>query len=241
MKKMLLLSALAFATTAGSGFAQSAGDFGYGIELTGTGSGALNSGVNTLYALDNSGTSRLKPIAGANVTSTLPTLSTAWTGASTASSPSFSLGTYVLGSTLTLDGGSFLTFKSGSADVTGTNLNYRITSGSTGSGPYTGSINLTFNEDNVNGATGDQRWAVDNAGVNLLAGLSVGTYTLSTYGQELTSLGTVYENNGGAGDFSATFTVVAPAPVPEPGTWAMMIGGLSALVLFQIRRRQTIG
>jgi hypothetical protein len=241
MKKLLLLTALAFALTAGSGFAQNAGQFGFGIELTGLGTLAFNNGVATLYALDNSGGTRLLP------TGSSATLSTAWTGASTAAAPTFNLGTFLQSDTLDLDGGSYLTFKNGGADVTGTTLSYRITPGATGSGSYAPAISLPFNEDNVNGATGDQRWSLESGTTNLIAGLAPGTYTLSVYGAATVTgayttfspsgNGTLYENNGGGGtlDYSATFTVV-----PEPSAWAMMLGGVGFLVAFQRLRSRRV-
>ena len=245
MKKLLLLTALAFAATAGSGFAQSTpstGQFGFGIELTGTGSSAFDNGTTELYALDNSGTTRLLPIEPANTgTPSTATLDqTDWTGASTAANPIFNLGSFTSTDTLILDGGSYLTDKSNGGDVTGTNLNYRITPGTTGSGAYTGTVSLGFNQDNINGTSGDQRWATENADISLLSGLAPGTYTLSTYGQAFVNTGTgsIFENNGtgGTADFSAHFTILA---APEPSTWALMLGGFGMLLVVQRLRRRS--
>jgi hypothetical protein len=234
MKIKALAFALTLAASTGTGFASS-GTFGFGIELDGTGATATNSGVTTLYALDNSGTTRLLP------TGSTATLTSSWTGASTGAAPTFNLGTFVLGSgsTLTLDGGAILTFKNGGSDVTSANLNYRITPGIGASGSFASAINLPFNEDNVSGNTGDQRWATEALTTNLLTGLGAGTYTIDVFGAAPSSDGTHFESNTGA-NFGATFTVQAAAVVPEPGTWAMMIGGLGMLFGFQALRRKSV-
>jgi len=241
MKIKLLAFGLILAASSGTGFAQSAGTFGFGIELDGTGATATNSGVTTLYALDNGGTDRLLPIEPANTGSpSTATLSTAWSGASTAAAPTFSLGTFTEGvGTLTLEGGAMLTFKNGGENVNGASLNYEILPVQSS---FT-SVNLPFNQDSVNGNTGDQRWATESLSTNLLAGLTPGTYTLDVFGEATTDIGgspqpSLFDSNGGA-NFGATFTVAAAA-VPEPGTWAMMLGGLAMLVCFQRLRRKSV-
>jgi len=231
MKKLLLLGfALTFAATTGTSFAGS-GTFGFGIELDGTGALATNNGVNTLYALDNATSNRLQPVPSS------ATVSTAWTNASTSATPTFNLGTFNIntGSTdsLILKGGSLLSFKNGGSDVTGATLEYQIFSVSP-SGTFT-AVNLPFGADNVAGNTGDQRWDTESLSINLLAGLNTGTYVLDVYGLASSTDGTHYETGGSINNYGATFTVV-----PEPSTWAMMLGGLGMLVCFQRLRRKPV-
>ncbi len=122
------------------------GTFGYGIELTGTGAQATNSGVKTLYALDTGGGTTLTPTGSTGM------LSTVWTSASTAVSPTFNLGSFnpAAGDPLVLNGGSILTYQNGGDAVSNT-------------GQY-----LNF--------------ATETTGSNLLSGLNPGTYVLATYG-----------------------------------------------------------
>jgi hypothetical protein len=235
MKLKLIACVATLAATMGMSYAQ--GTFGFGIELDGTGAGAANSGTATLYALDNSGGTRLLPVEPANSsTPSTATLSTAWTTSSTAASPTYNLGTFVDGiNTLTLEGGSLLTFKNTSAgqDVSQADLFYAIYAVGSTAGTFT-DVSLPFNEDNVAGNTGDQRWAIESGSTNLLAGLNPGTYVIDVYGNAQSTGGTLYESNGGA-NFAAEFTVV-----PEPSTYAMMAGGLIALVAFQRLRRKSV-
>jgi len=248
MKRQLLAFAFILAACTGTGFAQTpvpyAGIYGFGIELDGTGAGATNSGQLTMYAVsDNSDLALSSPTPNLD--------STDWTSASLGSSPTFNLGTFTQGvSTLTLTGGAMDTFKGNGADVTGTNLNYSIGAVSTNStngadaGTYTFvnlpyGADLTFNDPPADTYAHNQVWDTQSQSINLLAGLTPGTYELAVYGQELNTVGNAYANNGGGGaNYGATFTVVAEA-VPEPSTWAMMLGGLATLVCFQIIRRKS--
>jgi len=249
MKLKLLAFALILAACSGTGFAQSpyAGIYGFGIEIDGTGTGATNSGQLTLYAVQNNSD---LAISG-------PTLdSSDWTSASPGSSPTFSLGTFTQGSgaTLTLAGGSMDTFKGNGGDVDAANLFYSIGAVSTSNlngadaGSYTqinspGGFNFGTN---LSSGSGNQLWDYQSASVNLLAGLSPGTYEISVYGNELDNTGgggfesgAAYANNGGGGaNYGATFTI-APAATPEPSTWAMMLGGVGLLVCIQRLRRKS--
>ena len=225
-----LLLAFIIASAATSAFAQNAGIFGYGIELLGTGTGALNSGVTTLYALNNGGTTRLLPLG-----STATLNQTSWGNGSEAS-PVLNLGTFVpgAGDTLTLLGGAMLTFQNGGATV-GSNikLNYRVSPSGGPLSSFPSGLLLGLNESNVNGTTGDMRWSDESKSIDLLAGLTPGTYILGSYGLASTSLGTKFANNGGA-NYGAYFTVEA---VPEPSTLAVAgLGGLAMMAL--IRRRK---
>jgi hypothetical protein len=206
-----ILPALGFliAGSASSIFAQSAGPFGYGIELNGAGTGALHSGITTLYALDDGGTNRLVPPGS------LATLDqTSWADGSTLS-PVLNLGAFNpgAGDTLTLLGGAMLTYQNGGAVVSVSYLNYCVDP--TG-GPYNTfgpGIQLNLTTANVSGNTGDTLWSDESAAVNLLTGLTNGTYVLQTYGFAGSNLangnnGNLFENNGGT-NYGATFTVVS--------------------------------
>lgn len=199
----------------------SSGIFGSGVELNAN--GAL---TNTLYALDNTGTTRLTPTGS---TATLD--QTSWANGSEPV-PVLNLGAFNpgAGQSLTLTGGSLLTFKNSGSDVTAAFLDFRIfTPVGTPSGSFT-EISLPFNQDNVGGNTGDQRWATEASSVNLLTGLVNGSYELGVFLRETSSDGGAFSSNGGA-NYGATFQVV-----PEPSTWlagAMTLGGC-----FYLRRRR---
>jgi len=227
--KTLLASTFVIVCVANSALAQYAGIFGYGLELNGTGVGALNSGISTLYALNNSGTTRLEPLG-----STATLNQTSWANG-TPSTPILNLGTFNpgAGDTLTLLGGSMLTYQGGGASVgSAIYLNYAI---DPVGGPYAnwkGNDLLGLNESNVAGNSGDLRWSDASLNVNLLSGLTPGTYVLESYGYANSTVGDQYANNGG-GNYGAIFTV---APVPEPSTLAF--AGMSGMAtIFIIRRR----
>jgi hypothetical protein len=228
--KAILALTLVIACSASSAFAQYAGIFGYGLELNGTGSGALNSGIATLYALNNGGTTRLTPLG---TTAILDQIS--WANGS-ASSPVLNLGTFNpgAGDTLTLLGGSMLTYQGGGATVgSAVYLNYAIEPVGGPYGQWVGNGLLGLNESNVAGATGDMRWANESLNVNLLTGLTPGTYVLESYGYANSTVGDQYANNGG-GNYGAVFTV---ASVPEPSTLALAaMGGVAVTILFRRRR-----
>ncbi len=157
----LALAAVSFASLGHNAYA-AGGIFGSDDGLQ------LNGGAFTFYENSLQGDGRHNPLVSGGVTAA-PTLVTTGLPAS--------LGTFnpFAGDTLFLIGGEALTFKNGSTDVTGAFVNYSIDGGSFSS------ISLTFNEDNVNGNGGDQRWANTNFSIDLLAGQSLGTHTLSFY------------------------------------------------------------
>ncbi len=132
-----------------------------------------------------------------------------------------------VGNTLTLVGGEIKTYKNSGSDVTGAYFDYRVFKNGDTPGSFT-EFNLPFNS-NIGGG-GDQKWDKTNQNVNLLTGLSNGTYTLEVYARA-TATGpteTHFSNNGGA-NFKATFTVV-----PEPS--AALLGGLGMMALLRRRR-----
>jgi hypothetical protein len=184
-----------------------------------------NSGITTLYALDNSGTTRLLPLGSSATLDMTHWLSSPEQGGG----PTFNLGTFNLnaGDMLTLNGASMLTYQGGGDIASSSYLNYRI---SPLSGPFSSFVPgdaLGLNESNVAGQPGDIRWSTESLNRNLLIGLAPGTYILGTYGY-VNDAGNQYASDGGL-NFGATFTVV-----PEP-TSAVILG-LGCLVM-TFRRR----
>ena len=223
-KKLAILLGLALTISASSAFADS-GIFGSGVELNAN--GAAN---NTLYALNDNGTTRLTPTGS---TATLD--ETSWMNGSDAS-PKLNLGTFdiTMGQTLTLDGGSLLTFKNNNnntnSNVTGAFLDYRIFTQGSPSGLFT-EVSLPFNQDNVSGNAGDQRWSTESLTVNLLAGLPNGNYELSVFLRETSTDGGAFSSQSGA-NYAADFTVV-----PETSTW-IFFGAPALLGCLLLHRRR---
>lgn len=206
MKKALFNSIILLGLTAPA-FAAS-GIFGTGVVL------GVN-GTKTLYATTLLNDTRHTP---SNVTT--PTL--VLSGLPT------NLGTFDLavGNTLTLMGGEMLTYKNGSDNVTGATIRYRIDGGSFSS------FGLTFNQNNVNGSNGDQRWYGEGANVNILTGLTNGNHTIEVFYEAPFTFtggsGTHVVNNGTA-NYAASFTLV-----PEPSI--AVLGSLGLLGLLRRRR-----
>jgi hypothetical protein len=110
--------------------------------------------------------------------------------------------------TLVLNGAEHNVWKCGGCDLTSTRLYYRIYLTSNIGGAFS-SINLPWASGFNNGCGGqDQVWSITNSNVNLLSGLSAGTYYLELYSDAsiTCSGGTAYASNGGA-NYKATFTV----------------------------------
>ncbi|MGJ8726329.1 MAG: hypothetical protein ACSHYB_17405 [Roseibacillus sp.] len=193
----LTLSALLLS----SSFAFSAsGIFGTGTVLT-------NNGTLTLYQTNLLGDSRHEP-AGLS-----PAQNSVGLGG-------LDLGDFdpASGDSLTIGGGGLLTYKNGLSDIFGTTIFYSVNGGTETS------VGLLFNEDNVNGSAGDQRWYSEGSTADLLAGLANGDHTL-TVRYEAGSSDGIHP----FGPFTADFTVI-----PEPS--AALLGGLGLLSLLRRRR-----
>lgn len=117
-----------------------------------------------------------------------------------------------------LNGGEVKTFKNGGSDVYGATIHYRIysTSGPTGSFIP---ITLSWNENLPN--AGDQKWQTSGHNVNMLSGLTPGTYYLEVYWDANTSDGTKFDSDFG-NNFKATFTVDDDAQTLSAGDIAFV-------------------
>ena len=106
----LIIGCGAVAVGSGSTAFGYVGQYGFAIELDGTGTLASHSGQTTLYAVEPDGNNAGSGNVPTGSTATLDT--TDWTSASNISTPTYNLGTFspTLGNTLTLTGGSLLTF-----------------------------------------------------------------------------------------------------------------------------------
>lgn len=160
------------------------------------------------------------------------------TGGANAAFDGAFLGSYNpgIGNTLVLNGGELQTFENGGDSVTSpASLFYRIYT----TGSPTGSFSdISLNNLSFPGPPGDEKRDNTSAGVNLLAGLLNGNYTLEVYSSAAVDwngqLGgpaedTIYANNGGS-NYKATFTLV-----PEPSRALLLGFGLTGL-LFRRRR-----
>jgi len=155
-------------------------------------------------------------------------------------------GTFTVGSSLVLDGFQTFTFENNGDNVHSGRLIWGVAGGSSGT------INTTLFADL---GSGDNLHEGTGAGINLLAGLGPGTYTVSLY----TELDATYNGNafpqdddtiwqtlggqtlfesGGESEvpFTANFTIEAAA-IPEPSAFATF--GFGILLLIG-RRRQYV-
>ncbi|MFN4911574.1 MAG: hypothetical protein ACK5G8_10090, partial [Flavobacteriales bacterium] len=109
---------------------------------------------------------------------------------------------------LILNGAEHNVWKCGGCDLTSTRLYYRIYLTSASGGSFT-AVNLPWTSGFNNGCGGqDQMWSATASNINLLTGLSAGTYYLELYSDATVTCsgGTVYASNAGA-NYKATFTV----------------------------------
>jgi hypothetical protein len=244
-KQMNRLTKFALAATAAltmgsiSGYAQYSGIYGVGAVLSSTAAGISALDV---YALTDLGDSNLNttftPTGGSGQGNSYGASTVINTndggGVSTWQDGSLpSLGTFnvATGDDLALNGGEEVTYKGNGANVSQTDLFYSINGGAFQD------ATLAFNQDEIIGSGGsdNQRWYSDTAAnVDLLTGLSNGTYTLSVYFRDNNTVDSNdYISNSGA-NYNATFTIV-----PEPSTIAMLLGsGLFGSFYLISRRRK---
>jgi len=129
------------------------------------------------------------------------------------------LGSFVYGlETLVFKGGENKTYKNSGCNINSSAINYRIYLSGSPLGSYT-NVNEPFSS-NIGGG-GDQKWEGISGSVDVISGLSPGTYTLEVYSQagyDSCGAGTHYSSNGGA-NYKATFNVVkAESTISVTGT-----------------------
>lgn len=146
------------------------------------------------------------------------------------------LGSFAQGSSAWLAGGDLFTFKNNGGNVTGATMFWRVDSGSYNAVQLAWNSNapLTYPGTSIAAGGGnDQSWRVLGNSANFLQGLGVGSHQLQVYFQGFSNQGDFFASTA-ANPMSAGFAVTAP--VPEPGSWALMLGGLGALGLLSRRR-----
>ncbi len=125
------------------------------------------------------------------------------------------LGDFTAAGALTLKGGELKTYKNGSSNVCGGNLNYRVYASGDAPGAYT-ALALPFS---ANLSDSDQKWAATGQTIDLLDALTAGDYVLELYweadGNDINSSGcgeTKYDSDSGS-NFKATFSVINSSAV----------------------------
>ncbi|MEM7452903.1 MAG: PEP-CTERM sorting domain-containing protein [Planctomycetota bacterium] len=152
----------------------------------------------------------------------------------------FNLGSFnpAAGNTLAISGAEGLTFKNGSSDVFGANLNYSVvpTGGSHAFSEVAIGFtsNASFNDaaGTSYGGSGDQKWSDSGAWapIDILGSLSNGTYEIQVFLRGTSNEGDFFHNNAPTfANYTATFSVI-----PEPTTLVMF--GSAALCLLRRRR-----
>jgi fibronectin-binding autotransporter adhesin len=145
----------------------------------------------------------------------------------------FNLGTFSANGTLTFTGGEIKTFKNGTSNVTGAELDYRIYLQST-TPPGFSTFNLPFNAD-LGG--GDQSWRTTGSSLNVIptgtTSRAAGVYNFEVFGKAFTNEGDRFSNNGGA-NYIATFIIQATdyvwnggAGTGATGTPTNWVGGIA--------------
>ena len=120
------------------------------------------------------------------------------------------LGTFNSGTeSLVFAGGEVKTWKNGDADVTGSKMFYRISSG-TPSGVFQ-NLALGFQQDL---GFGDQKWGTVSGSQNIIQGLPIGTYMIEVYSVAYTNKGEKYSSNSGA-NYRAYFTISSSLSVGD--------------------------
>lgn len=227
--RRLLAIAIVFSFFANAAHAGFFGQYGYGLEIRAN-------GVSTLYGLNASGPALLPTGSSATYDGS------SWANGSELS-PVLNLGSFNpgAGDTLLLKGGSELLFADvGSGGfVSGGDINYRVFPGTGAAAAAAAPAFITGIAMPIDASLGgnNARVAVQGLNINLLAGLSPGTYTLGSYGfgygnSDATTAASAFANNqsGNYANYGARFTVV-----PEPSI--ATIAGVGCLVV--LLRRET--
>jgi hypothetical protein len=155
---------------------------------------------------------------------------------SSSGNPNFesaNLGNFCPSGTLILEGGQNQVYKCNGADIWQNQIWYRIYSTSVSpTGAFT-PITEYYQSGSTNGCGGaDQTWEANGANINVLSGLSAGTYYLEVYSTadyQYCGSGTIYASNNSY-NYRATFTVnVTPAvTVNSPRICAGSVATLTA-------------
>ena len=176
-----------------------------------------STGINETFAIVNSGSG--------NVYYNLQ---------SSSSNPSFidhNFGSYCSSGTLILNGGQNKVYKCHGGDIWQNRIWYRIYLTTATPGSFN-PLTEYYSSGTSNGCGGqDQVWEVNNANVNVLAGLSAGTYYLEVYSTadyQYCGTGTWYASNSGY-NYRATFTVNA-TPSPTVNSPTICAGHTATLV-----------
>ncbi|CAN5157264.1 hypothetical protein BH09BAC2_BH09BAC2_24140 [soil metagenome] len=127
------------------------------------------------------------------------------------------LGSFTAGtSTLIFKGAEHNVYKCGGANITATNINYRIYLTGNAPGSFI-PVSIGYLLGNPNGCGGeDQQWKDITKNINVLQGLAAGNYTIEIYSDAPSTVGTQYLSNLST-NYKATFTVTAPLPVTLTG------------------------
>lgn len=107
-------------------------------------------------------------------------------------------------------GGEMKTWKNSGGNVNGGNIRYVVYPTASPSSSFS-SISYSWISDLGNG---DQKWGGLSGTTNVLAGLTIGNYTIEVYTDADTNVGTKYSSNGGA-NYKATFTVSSALDVND--------------------------
>ena len=123
------------------------------------------------------------------------------------SNPDFkNLGNFKTGTILTLKGAEIKTWKNNGGDITGAFMYYRVYKEGAIPSSFT-EISLPWLENNTDGNPDNQKWTETSQNVNLLSGLSIGSYVVEVYFKATTNEGDKYDSNNGT-NYKAVFEIV---------------------------------
>ncbi|MFY7909560.1 MAG: hypothetical protein ACOVO2_08410, partial [Emticicia sp.] len=134
-----------------------------------------------------------------------------------AANPNFggSLGVFGVGCSLVINGGQNNTYKCNGCNILNGSFNYAIYP-SGGSATSFSSFVLGFASNDAGGCGGNQTWRNNSQNINVLNGLTPGTYVIEIYTQnpfDGCGSGIMFSSNNGS-NYRATFTVIAPPTLP---------------------------